>query len=335
MNEFWLVYDRERYDKNKAFVELFDMNASKYNLKMRLVWDYEILQNNNELMKNIDDNKPVFAVVRLINPKVNYFLEKHKIKTYNNFFTSFVTNDKFRCLKYIANNSNNIKTIPSIYCNYGFVSDLYDMNFVNQKKYISNIFSNSQDMYSKDMYSKDYLSVLVGDMSLIDDAEDFIVKSPAGHGGMEVFRLNGDKEKIREFCKDKDGFKFVLQPLITPKFDEKNKRSISKDVRHYIIGNKHIASVERTSTESFKANFSLGGSVKPYIPGEKEMNLIREITDMFDFGLVGIDFIIDKDGNMLFNEIEDVVGSRMLYKTHEGMDIVDLYLSYLVKRDVD
>ena len=37
---------------------------------------------------------------------------------------------------------------------------------------------------------------------------------------------------------------------------------------------------------------------------------------------VGIDFIIDKNNHLIFNEVEDVVGSRMLYNT-SNIDIVD------------
>ena len=45
--------------------------------------------------------------------------------------------------------------------------------------------------------------------------------------------------------------------------------------------------------------------------------------------MAGIDFIIDKNGEFVFNEIEDVVGSRMLYKTHPDMDILDIFFRKL------
>ena len=65
-----------------------------------------------------------------------------------------------------------------------------------------------------------------------------------------------------------------------------------------------------------------------YVLSDNEIKIVQRIVDMFDFGLVGIDFIID-DGKIKLNEIEDVVGSRMLYKltsikTHE------LYLDFII-----
>ena len=52
---------------------------------------------------------------------------------------------------------------------------------------------------------------------------------------------------------------------------------------------------------------------------------------MFDFGLVGIDFIVGNDGELIFNEIEDVVGSRMLYAVSD-ISVVPLYLDYIQAR---
>ena len=37
---------------------------------------------------------------------------------------------------------------------------------------------------------------------------------------------------------------------------------------------------------------------------DEETALIEKIIDAFDFGMVGIDFIFDKAGRFLFNEIE-------------------------------
>ena len=46
--------------------------------------------------------------------------------------------------------------------------------------------------------------------------------------------------------------------------------------------------------------------------------------------MVSIDFIIDDNDQLIFNEIEDVVGARMLYKCSD-IDIVREYLSYIKK----
>ena len=49
--------------------------------------------------------------------------------------------------------------------------------------------------------------------------------------------------------------------------------------------------------------------------------------------MVGIDFIFDEEGRFLFNEIEDVVGSRTLSALSE-INIVWEYLNF-IKNSVD
>ena len=60
----------------------------------------------------------------------------------------------------------------------------------------------------------------------------------------------------------------------------------------------------------------------------EETALVQKIIDAFDFGMVGIDFIFDENGRFLFNEIEDVVGSRTLSAVSE-INIVREYLNFI------
>ena len=105
-----------------------------------------------------------------------------------------------------------------------------------------------------------------------------------------------------------------------------------QDVRVYVIGKEIIAAVCRTATSGFKSNYSLGGSVELYTLSEKQKILVNKIIDQFDFGLVGIDFLIGDDGEFIFNEIEDVVGARMLYQC-SNINLVGLYLEF-IKREL-
>jgi gamma-F420-2:alpha-L-glutamate ligase len=84
----------------------------------------------------------------------------------------------------------------------------------------------------------------------------------------------------------------------------------------------------RRSKEGFRANYSLGGEVVEYFLSEDETNRVHQIIEHFSFDLVGIDFIVGDDSALIFNEIEDVVGARMLYEC-TSIDIVDHYLRYL------
>ena len=53
-----------------------------------------------------------------------------------------------------------------------------------------------------------------------------------------------------------------------------------------------------------------------------------KIVHAFDFGMVGIDFLIGQDGHLYFNEIEDIVGSRTLSHVSD-LNILKEYVTYI------
>ncbi|ABX43113.1 ATP-grasp domain-containing protein [Lachnoclostridium phytofermentans] len=147
-----------------------------------------------------------------------------------------------------------------------------------------------------------------------------IVKSVDGHGGSEVFLIEtedyqDDLSKILSL-KSND---FVIQPYIEGK---------KQDLRVYVFGKKILGCILRTANHGFKSNFSLGGAVCEYHLKSEEYELVQKIIDAYAFDLVGVDFLVDEKGNLIFNEIEDVVGARMLYQC-TTINLVEEYLDYI------
>lgn len=158
----------------------------------------------------------------------------------------------------------------------------------------------------------------------LDIPEPTVIKAVDGHGGKQVFLVedyNSYKEKAEEIINGIGSSDVVVQPFTGTR---------CQDLRVYVIGTEIIAAVLRTSKEGFRANYSLGGDVRLYNLNEDEKRLVRTIINEFNFGLVGIDFLIGDNGELIFNEIEDVVGSRMLYKCSD-INIVELYLEFIIE----
>ena len=145
-----------------------------------------------------------------------------------------------------------------------------------------------------------------------------ILKAVSGHGGSEVFKINNEDELTRTLhaLRTED---FVLQELCT---------NPGIDVRVFTLGKKILAAVKRTSASSFKSNYSLGGSATAYSLTPEEEAIVNKILSLADFDFVGIDFIFNKEGQFLFNEIEDVVGTRTLYLNYD-FNVVVLFLQYI------
>lgn len=178
--------------------------------------------------------------------------------------------------------------------------------------------------------------------------------------GIRVFnpsrltRLANDKQKCYEFMRDNGidilPINYKTPPLVMKPIDGKGGRDVifikdgtppekegfvyqkpatdlGKDLRVWLIGGKIIGAVLRESKNDFRANFCLGGSATPYILSDEEIALIDKISNLLEYDYIGIDFLFN-DGKIIFNEIEDSVGARMLYKLN-NIDIVKMYCSYI------
>lgn len=146
-----------------------------------------------------------------------------------------------------------------------------------------------------------------------------VIKPCCGHGGKDVTLITNSREyhAARESIAPDE---YVIQPLAT---------GTGRDMRVYIIGDKPVAAVQRIAEGDFRSNFSLGGRIEKSKLTADERTLVERVCELFDFGLCGID-IMYHNGGPVINEIEDVVGSRMLYATHD-LNIVAMYLDYIIK----
>lgn len=147
-----------------------------------------------------------------------------------------------------------------------------------------------------------------------------VLKAVHSCGGRQVHLINNDSEFQKALENTRPDEALVQACSDTP----------GRDVRVYVLGKDIIATMMRKSDEDFRSNIGQGGSAVPYEMNEDDLGKVRQIIDMFDFGLVGIDFIPHK-GRLHFNEIEDAVGTRMLFANgHE--DIVENYLKFILNK---
>lgn len=139
-----------------------------------------------------------------------------------------------------------------------------------------------------------------------------VMKPAGGHGGHGVDIIHSPAE-----------IPAIASPLVFQPVVEHNA-----DVRAYVIGNRVVGAVKRSSVESFKANYSLGGKAAKYeLSSEQEHDVLR-IARALNSDYIGIDFLLLPDGRHVFNEIEDPVGARSFYATHDE-NIAELLVQHL------
>ncbi|MFC0188007.1 RimK family alpha-L-glutamate ligase [Fictibacillus aquaticus] len=146
----------------------------------------------------------------------------------------------------------------------------------------------------------------------------FVLKESGGRGGKNVHLVH-TIEELQELVTSSESRSWVAQRLAgTP----------GKDVRVFIVGQKIAGAVLRSSESDFRANFSLGGTAELYYLNDEEKTLVENIASLLPVGMAGIDFLFDENGKFLFNEIEDVAGSRTLSACSD-INIVRLYLEHI------
>lgn len=298
--EAWLIYYRDSAEYNKKYIEFYIEEGKKLDIHIRLLLVEELefgVKDSRWFLKiqNCELPKPDFVICRAIYPLLCKQLELMGIRVFNNSFVAEICNDKAKTYQYLA--GTGIKMIDSSFYRNGQLKEI-----------------------------------------LYQVPKRTVIKAVDGHGGSQVFLINeavtkpsNEKQSdigYQSFDQDIDrssildafkGSDAVIQPLTG---------SRHQDLRVYVIGKDIIASVLRTAKEGFRSNYSLGGEVSLYQLSEEEKEIIYKVTDQFDFGLVGIDFIIGDEGELIFNEIEDVVGSRMLYQCSD-INIVERYLIFI------
>lgn len=166
--------------------------------------------------------------------------------------------------------------------------------------------------YSCYKFVKD-LGIPVKELPIEPGTMALIKKPIAGHGG-ESITLGANVIFQRDF---------IYQEFIT---------NVVGDLRFYVIGNKVINSVLRYKPAgSILCNYKHGAEIQLYEASSEQFKIVTKLIDsigIVDF--VGIDFFLTEDGKFIFNEIEDVVGSRMLSALGCN-DTVPLYVEHILE----
>lgn len=136
-----------------------------------------------------------------------------------------------------------------------------------------------------------------------------VKKKIDGHGGTEVEMLTAAEDF-------QNGYVY-----------QKPCDTLGKDLRVWVLGGEIVTAILRESKTDFRSNFCLGGTATPYNLSSDEKKLVKKITALVKSDYIGIDFIFN-NGRLVFNEIEDTVGARMVYDKTD-IDIISLYCDYI------
>lgn len=302
----YLIYYPHEAQKNRGFIELFQKAGREFGIDFSYVPYSEYQQ--GEL--------PDFVLNRTRNACVSRWYEERDVCVFHSAKITEIGNHKMKTLDFLK------KRLPREILNCKWCPKTVLIPKERLKEWYQAV---GQKEYGG---LKELLPYM-------DRGEAFVLKSVSGHGGSEVMavtlhRYAGDKKQAeREWAEflavlqALEGKDCILQEMIPCK---------SLDVRVYILGNRIYQGILRQGTKDFRSNFSLGGSTQVYHFSVEEKEFIQAFIRVFaeeGLGLAGLDFIIAEDGRLIFNELEEMVGCRMLYQS-TSLDVVRDYVKWLL-----
>lgn len=301
MNIAYIIYYDEEAKKNSGFIEMLKSECRKYDIALEYI-SFEKVNLMSESSFENKFKKIFFVINRTREYKLSLRFEKINVKVFHSSKITELGNNKYKTYCYLKEYFERNKNEP-------------------QGEWIAHTVLVKADDLNNVL--NDYIG------------KDYVIKSVDGHGGSQVFSLNDDGTKHGSYRKNRDNAKNNIYKALQGHDCVLQKRidSDSNDIRVYIVFGKIYAAVLRHGNDGFKSNFSLGGSVEEYFPDEEQKKIIEKFIEAFGAGqlsMAGIDFILTKDGNLIFNELEEMVGSRMLYNCSKH-DIVREYVEQIAK----
>jgi glutathione synthase/RimK-type ligase-like ATP-grasp enzyme len=145
-----------------------------------------------------------------------------------------------------------------------------------------------------------------------------VIKPAFGHGGDRVALAN-DQAEVES----------ALSAIFPePALAQEVASDAGRDLRIYVLFGEIVAAVLRTARSGIVSNFKRGGGVKSHTVTKEERALAQAVIARFaahgaPLCFAGIDLMVHH-GRPVVNEVEDVVGSRMLYQVSD-LDIIARY----------
>lgn len=173
-----------------------------------------------------------------------------------------------------------------------------------------------------------YENVGYPDMAFLKQVErafdyPIVVKECFGSFGMQV-HLASDRQALERLTGQLAGSPFLYQQY--------QKCSSGRDVRLQVVGGRVVAAMYRQAEDGdFRANLSRGGSMREYVPSEREQEIAVRAVDILGLSFAGVDLLFaEEDGEAcILCEVNSNAHFKNIY-TCTGINVADKILEYIL-----
>lgn len=159
---------------------------------------------------------------------------------------------------------------------------------VKDKMFLSQLLAQSDLPSPRTMLVKFPVSAVVVEREI---GFPLVIKNVSGARGIGIHLCENAQsfKDLMELIGSHSGYsQMILQEFIAS--------SYGRDLRVFVLGGKVIGCMKRTSKDSFKANYSLGGEVEPYPITAEIEHLAIACANLFGLDIAGIDLLFDTKG---------------------------------------
>ncbi|KTC87080.1 ATP-grasp domain-containing protein [Legionella brunensis] len=159
---------------------------------------------------------------------------------------------------------------------------------VKDKMLLSQLFAQSDLPFPKTMLVKFPVPVAVVEREI---GFPLVIKNISGARGIGI-----------HLCESATSFRDLMELIATHSgnhqmiLQEFVATSYGRDLRVFVLGGKVVGCMKRTAKNSFKANYSLGGEVAPYLVTPEIEQLAIHCAQLFNLEIAGIDLLFAEQG---------------------------------------
>ncbi|WP_182200442.1 ATP-grasp domain-containing protein [Paraliobacillus salinarum] len=150
----------------------------------------------------------------------------------------------------------------------------------------------------------------------------FIIKEGYGSYGQQVYLIHNRKE-LDEKIKEIADRPFLFQEFIGS--------SCGRDLRIYVVGNEVVAGLARTAQDDFRANVSVGGTVKAHLATEKEKKLAIDAAQAVGADFAGVDLLYDENEEPIVCEVNTSAHIKNIYD-YTGVNIAEHIMTWTIRK---
>ncbi len=147
-----------------------------------------------------------------------------------------------------------------------------------------------------------------------------VIKECRGSFGAQVYLAKNEQDFTR-ILESVSGRPILLQEFVSS--------SYAHDIRINVVGKRAVATMYRYNENGdFRANITNGGSMKPYEPSQKQVDVAIKVCEILGLDFAGVDLLFGEDDEPILCEVNSNAHFKNIYDC-TGINVADAIIEHI------